>query len=711
MTSTATAAMSAKDRNATVQRVARTLTACHQMPQVVSERLAAQSLANSIQRSSERMAEYTTNDALLARKIAEEQANQEEVLPVMGPQYQSGRRRDFRWLWRTLLVCLFALFCFGGVFGIYEFVAFVPAHGLFPLCVSVSLAIFALWRFTKEKRSLERSLERIRITHNSEFGVLDDHGLLNSDSEIPLTKGFHRLRCCTTNTLCLGYGDLSKVDPKHDINIPEVPCERKAQKGATLFSWTTRLSYVLSSCRCNFQNALVNRHGVLQPPVTLPFKHSEELIDEVKSLAKAYYDLELHDQKSCGKWFNKWGLAKRLAITASFVWDTLMPGRVSSFVKRENNHSRPTKARLIQGYENLATQAEFGPEFAALQKAWGRVFNGERRHHGIDITFSSGMNHRDLGDWLRDSLQRFPNAYFYERDGKNWDATMQKQHFDLKCRAFSIAGDKFLAFIRACFDVRGTAKNLRGGDRVRYSLKGTVKSGHNDTSSGNSLINAMIIYEAMRLLGLKGRIIVNGDDCLVVIDRCVGKEQLMNLEKALGIVPEARIFKRWQDVSFLSGVWAPTGDDLHPFAFIPKPGRLLARCFWSVQVMSKNQMRTWAHDVASCILVGSRNVPVITSFLCRGGDVSVDESPRKFCVAGRDLSDFSVVNPIQANGPIVEWFLERYHLDADQLADVEAFLNGPQCPQEAGVLVHPVLERIQEVDNADIDVRETAWGI
>ncbi len=712
MASTVTAAMSAKDRNATVRRIARTLNAREQLPQVLAEQLADRAVNQSIQRDSERMALYTSNDQILARQLAEEQAEQVEVLPVQGPQFSERKRRDFRWLWRASLGFLFVLFFLGLFVGVRGVVSLLPPITLVPLVVSATLAMVALWRCAKEKRSMDQYLQSVHCRRHNYFGQLDENGLLMPESDLPTDVGFHRLHSATTNTLCLGYGDLSKVDPKHEIDIPEVPCERKAQKGATLYSWTTRLSYVLSSCRCNFQNALVNRHAVLQPPVNLPFTHSEVLLKSLLREVGQWYRLELLELKYGDKWIMRWGLLKRLAIQASIVWDALLPNKVSSFIKREVNHSRPSKARLIQGYENLATQAAFAPEFAALQKAWGRVFNGTRRFHGIDITFSSGMNHRQLGDWLRDSLEMFPNARFYERDGKNWDATMQKKHFDLKCLAFQVAGKDFLDFARASFDVRGTAKNLKGGDRIRYRLRGTVKSGHNDTSSGNSLVNAMIIYEAMRLLGLKGRIIVNGDDCLVVLDRNVSKEDLMKIERALGIVPEARVFDRWQDVSFLSGIWAPTGDDEHPYAFIPKPGRLLARCFWSVKTMSKKQMSTWARDVAACILVGSRNVPVISTFLCRGGGLSSDFEPKTFNVIGRNYSDFAVVNPIRKGGPVVQWFLDRYHIDSAQLAEVEGFLNDEHlCPTEVGVLVHPILERIQEVDNADIDVRECSWEV
>lgn len=715
MASTCTAAMSAKDKNATVQRIARTINSRFQVQQIESEELAERVTAEAINRSTKRMSEYTSNSEIFARNVALEQQEQEEVLPVFGPQYSSKKKRNFQWVLKYLLTFLLFLIVCGLFCVIDQVVASFPMWMLLVLFITTSLAFYTCSRFWREKQKTDAYLRSVHVRQNRIFGEVDENGLLMPETPIPTQSGLHQLANNVTNTLCLGRGDESKIDPKHEIKIEDRPCDKKsAQKGATLYSWSTRLSYVLASCVCNFHNALSNRHGVTQPKITIPFTHAEALLKSLLNEVQGYYLLEVTQLRDGDKWIQRWGLTKRLMILSSRIWDTIAPDRVSSFIKREVNHSRPSKARLIQGYENLATQALFAAEFAALQKAWGRVFNGTRaqdyvRQHGIDITFSSGMNHKDLGDWLRDSLELYPNAYFYERDGKNWDATMQDKHFDLKYLAFSVAEPEFLAFTRACFDVRGTAKNLRGGDKIKYRLCGTVKSGHNDTSSGNSLINAMIIFEAMKLRGLKGRIIVNGDDCLVVLDRKIRVDELSDLEKAMGIVPEARVFERWQDVSFLSGIWAPTGDVVHPYAFIPKPGRLLARCFWTVQTMSKKQMQTWAHDVASCILVGSRHVPVIDTFLSLGGHVTEDARPRTYNVAGRNYKDFQVVNPIERGGPVVNWFLDRYHITHQELTDVETWFL--EQAQVVGILVHPVLERIQAVDNADIDVRELTWDI
>jgi hypothetical protein len=382
-----------------------------------------------------------------------------------------------------------------------------------------------------------------------------------------------------------------------------------------------------------------------------------------------------------------------------------MPGQVSSFIKREGNHSLPSKARLIQAYPNLATQAEFGPEFTSMQKTWCEIFDGSRLNNGIRITIASGMNASQLGDWMRDALQEFPAGVFYERDGKSWDATMQEEHHNLKIRAFSVGGPQFVKFLKDSYSVKGTAKNIRNGDRITYKLTGTVKSGHNDTSSGNSLVNACITYESMVRLGLGGWIIVMGDDCLVRTNRPIVTKPMEKQEGALGIIPEARCFSRWQDVSFLSGIWVDTGDASHPFGFIPKPGRILARCFWTTQKLSRNQELSWRRDVSECLLTGLQGVPIVTEWLETSGSSTNVRKGEDLIVGDRNYTSFEFVNRIVN---CHKWFQDRYGLTTSEILSATTMIRD-LGPMDIGLIVHPTLDRIMEVDLCDIDVREEGF--
>jgi hypothetical protein len=578
----------------------------------------------------------------------------------------------------------------------------------FPLLVFEFVVLALLWRNRPRRfRAPFEHLKTILVTET--IGSVDSAGFLDSDtvhaaSMFLSRKGFYRLACNITNTICLGYAspdDMLNFDPKHKIDIAQVSCDKKAQAGAKLLGWTTRPAYVMSSCRCNFQNALVKRHGVRQPKITRSFREATKLIESLLPEARVIYTAELHKAKYEDAWYNKWPRQVRATIMNSCFWDRVLPGRVSSFIKREVNHDKPTKARLIQGYENDATKAAYGPEFMALQKTWCQIFDGKRRFgrfKNITITIASGMTAGLLGDWLRDSVETNQGP-FYERDGKNWDATQQREHHLLKQKAFSIAGPEFLKFHDDCFKVKGTAKNLRGGDAVKYTLHGTVKSGHNDTSSGNNLTNLLITFESMEALGVGGDIIVQGDDLLVHLDRAADVDEFIEVEKDLGIKPEARIFEHWQDVSFLSAIWAPTGQLNHPYTFVAKPGRLVSRAFWTTQKMGWRAEKEWASQVSQCVMLSMEDMPVVRVFIGRWlGGRELKEPTWRI----RDR-DYSMYKSFYELGDCFAWFCDRYDTTEEEIADCERFLN--DLPLEPGLVAHPLLEKMMEVDLADIDIR------
>ncbi len=709
-----TAAQSSKDVSDLVGRFVASLVAQFSTLDIeTAYKLILAERALAVERNTRLLMDLSANERLHAVDVARGMLNQEGVVPVQGPHFQGKRYGGWGRFVAWLCVMALGMSVSGaaiwhvGVASVSGALALAISLGSvvwIPLGVLFVVAAFAGRYCKRYWRWRQPGLLTSIASRNVEwFGELDIGGFLETNVVLPIRTGAYRLRNVRTGVLCLGYGNPAGVDPKHVVDIPVRPCNRKNQAGAELLGWTTRLASVMSSCRCNMQNALVNRHAVKQPIVKAKFVYAVKLIERLLPEVEVIYRRELAELRWGGTWVQRWPLTKRLAIAVSEAIDRVRASSVQSFVKREVNHAVPTKARLIQGYPNLATQAKFGPEFCALQKAWIRVLNGHTiklKHGGtITITIASGLQMRDIGDWLTNTLERRPNGCFYERDGKAWDATMQRCHQDLKAQAFSIAGKEFLEFLEAGFKVRGSSKNLRGEDYVSYTLDGTVKSGHNDTSSGNSIINAMITYEVLCRLGVGGDIIVNGDDNLTRLDEIRPADELCALEAEYGIKPEAAVFTDWEKVSFLSAIWAETGDGRH--AFIPKPGRLFARCYWTVQKLSNKQRAVWAKDVSECLLRAVDNVPLISDWLKLYGKVTSPVIGTMSHVPGRYYESFGATNPIV---DCDAWFKRRYGLTDTEIRECREYLLS--LPHEPLLIVHPVLDKIMTVDFAEVTDRE-----
>jgi len=395
-------------------------------------------------------------------------------------------------------------------------------------------------------------------------------------------------------------------------------------------------------------------------------------------------------------WLLKWPQRKQEAITDSIGKDFYKFDRVKNMVKREVVLDKPKKARCIQYYENMATQAFLGPTISALQKAYTKWFY--RRGGRVKITLASGLNQDELGKWMSECLTDYPNAMFYERDGKSWDATMNRKHHEFKKWCYRFADEKVLEAIEDGFSVRGSGVYRKGNasTTLAYSLEGTTKSGHNDTTLGNSLINAAIAYEAMCNLGLEGDIIVAGDDLLIVVEGDFDQDALAKQESSFGIMPEYAKFSDYLDVSFISGIWFR--NDENKFTFTPKPGRLMRKLFWTVNPPTKKNHDTYMKS----IVVGVRSVvgdmPVISKFLeihePIGGEVKQSQYVHLAGVGGV--------------GNIIEDFKRKYGLTQQEIDSAHEFLENNRG--HIGVIVHPVIDRIVSIDLADVHERpKVGW--
>lgn len=523
------------------------------------------------------------------------------------------------------------------------------------------------------------------------MGVVDLHGLLDPDSVDVNPIGSTYLRSTTTNTICLGMGDESKLGTHCKIHARPAECSRPDQKGATLLGPATRLAWTCRSCGCNAHNAMCNRHGVTRPEPTKSFEFGIEFVES--TLSEVQEEYEKHYTEHRNEWLKKWPEQKRKAIQRSEWLEDVRPDRVKNMVKREHQSSKPKKARCIQFYPNLATQALFGPEFTSLQKAYCKVW--KRRGCGdekVRVTIASMMNSVTLGEWMKEVLADYSDPHFYERDGKAWDATMGRMHHELKMLAYSRMSPEFLEFVESCYHVKGFGL-YRGGAVLSYSVEGTTKSGHNDTTLGNCIINAMIAAEACRRLGLTADIIVAGDDLLVIIEGDFDEHALAGEERALGIAPEYRKFDDVEDVSFISGQWITLPGR---YIFAPKVGRLLARLHWTVTPPPAKHFDSYLRGVYSGIRATCHSLPVVRLLAPelekKGKDVVVDSWYTQM---------YGDVGVDYTYEEVLPWFLRKYHCFEHEIVALETALRD-RTPR---IVRTPLVDKIEEVDLAEIEDR------
>lgn len=520
------------------------------------------------------------------------------------------------------------------------------------------------------------------------------HLVVESCGELPL--GFSELASNVGDTVCLGFGDERLLDPTTKIRTrPSGECQSQRQCGAMLTGLTTMVVYSCRRCGCNLHNAICNRHGVRRPRPTTDFAHATLYLDVL--IPELFRELVAETASfSDEDWLHKWSEAKQLVLLRSRQFEAVKAHRIKSMVKYEVYTSCPRKARAIQYYLTLATQMEVSPEVFRLQKALGRILRRRCLTHRIRVTFASGMSDVEMSTWMQCVLVDMPGAWFYERDGKNWDATQGVEHYRLKRRCYELLDSTTLEVLDQSFRVTCATRTAEG--MFVYLLDGTMKSGHADTTVGNSIVNFLVTYQALLDCGLyEADIIVAGDDCLVALPRDFDEAQLRAAESACGIVPESRKLRSHVDVSFISGVWCENTPGT--LAFVPKPGRLLARLFWTVNFPSLRQLDAFRHSIVAGLQHSCGGMPVIGAFL-KANDVS----GAGLIETGKRMAYVFKSAVVYDRDTIMRWFCARYGIGPGDISDVETLLLG--VTGRVGVVKHGILDRICEVDLADLADRE-----
>jgi hypothetical protein len=496
------------------------------------------------------------------------------------------------------------------------------------------------------------------------------------------------------DTVCFA----DKVVPPCGENLRVAPVEVKAvcrrhAAGPTLTGQSCRVGHSCRKCIHNAVYAMSARHGPPQSLDVAPFTQFRAfVVSHNNAVRHEYLDLVGYCREN---WLQKWPAHKRHAIARSKWLDRVRPDWVLNMVKIENSSERPSKPRCIQYYPNLATQAKFGPEFQALQKAYTKVY--QELGDGVKITFASGMNAKELGLWMERALGRCRGKYhIFESDGKTWDGMLSRAHHDLKMFCYSFMDDDFRDFVEQGFDVGGLGRYNEG--RLKYRLRGTIKSGHNDTTLGNSLVNAGVAYESMVGMGLNGSILVAGDDLIIVVDGDFDEHELARRCASHGIMPEYRKFDDVQDITFISGMWFPTKDGL---VFTPKPGRLLARLFWTTKPPAKRKRQLYNDSIALGLMPVCGGLPVIGAFLRAHYSGGV----KRVSLGGYDHWLRKFADETTYDESVVLSYCVRYGVCASDLTALEGRITSRAG--QVGVWADPVMEQICRVDLAGLLDRPT----
>ncbi len=405
--------------------------------------------------------------------------------------------------------------------------------------------------------------------------------------------------------------------------------------------------------------------------------------------------------------------AKLAKVDVSLVEDSVRFDRVQLMVKKEVTASpfdAPcpiTKARGIQFTVNEASAYVAAPEYFAFSAALVDVSLIEEIIGGVRflVVYSSKMSHEDIGEFATESealRQDYAQVLIDERDGKNWDANVQKVHREALVAVYERLDKRLAIHARTGIDVVGKFQPVAGG-RILYTVKGTVKSGHPDTSSGNGALNREVTMQSIlnlpsRLRPARVRALIMGDDYLgwLYFRAAVNVDELTaalnDAEKDLGINPVRGIFEDIGAASFISlGLYRTIRGSV---VALPKLGRLLSRLFWTVTPLQGRDPRRLASGIAASFYPLYVGCPFMRQFLKHHMQVPpLDVSDCNHYYFWNEVGLRKLTDPVDWNNDMIQ----RYGAAAC-LLDFSELMNGEQG---AGLIYHPVVSHMLAVDGSD----------
>jgi hypothetical protein len=249
-----------------------------------------------------------------------------------------------------------------------------------------------------------------------------------------------------------------------------------------------------------------------------------------------------------------------------------------------------------------AYQARVGPYCLSVSDALARTC-GTRDN----VTYACGLTLAGLGAWMGNCLERFgDNCEFIVSDFSRFDAHLTAPAL---CAQYRMMAFVTRSMCRELFGDLATSASYRSG--LKYSVRGTRKSGNSDTSVGNSLLSIAYWMVAIKTSSVDVfKLIVMGDDAVVALPRGTARCVLSAKPEvgASGILADCRIVEDWRHVTFCSCRFFRVGDH---YRAAGKPGRTLVKGGFALDAPRGRYWKRWLDGLARSLALEYWHVPVM----------------------------------------------------------------------------------------------------
>lgn len=393
-----------------------------------------------------------------------------------------------------------------------------------------------------------------------------------------------------------------------------VPSGRRARLVGIAF----KRCWVVGNCPSNVINALSKRHLAAFPfPISslphLPFLYSSEMVPRFRH----WFHLLCTDDSWRAKKTAK--LCRR--IQQSIDFDEPQPANVIAHVKTEIVAMRPSKARMIQAFGKFSDNYIVSDHYRAFTKALSKVTDDVYDFHGMKVHLRSacGLNRRQMAAQIDEWLLDYPlggSTKLFVDDVSNMDGSVQSPHLLAHLELYQKLSPHLAHHFAQTFRFKGCVRqhSMAGAvTAIRYVGKATVKSGAQDTSSGQTCRRIDGVVRCFHRLGATAIVgFAFGDDLWLIVVGAPEVELIEAEQSKYGWKTKGCYVTTVEQSDFLACSFVRTTQGLH---MTPLPGRILSKLFWTWRDVPPSRIRDYRRQVAEAILPAFKGFRFMEQFL------------------------------------------------------------------------------------------------
>lgn len=277
--------------------------------------------------------------------------------------------------------------------------------------------------------------------------------------------------------------------------------------------------------------------------------------------------------------------------------------RVNMFCKDDSYTDPPEKAPRAIQYRHPTFMLEMG-RFTKAVEVWFYHLRDE-----YDTLIVGKTDPYTIGSELVKKSKFFDNPVYLMLDASKFDTCVDVKWLKLVVRCYKLL---FPTRFHRTIDWLWKQTYINKGRTkagLRYKTRGTRMSGDMDTGLGNSMIMYLMLTQYLKTAGVKGSIMVNGDDSLVVVSR-VNLSKLMDIKifKTFGFSMKFDVAYDIQEAEFCQSrlVWTDYGP-----AMSLNPLRAINRLAWTTEKYSARHARQYVNTVALCNRAAHWGMPIL----------------------------------------------------------------------------------------------------